>query len=93
MAPMLIPTKQNTKTVTDLRERTIDILEASSREPLYIFHRSEPKAVILSIEKFSSLLEKLEDYKDTIDTQRLELEGYTDEELTSWKSIKEDMDR
>lgn len=70
---MLIPTKENTKTITDLRERALELLkQVQKKGPTYIFHHSQPKAVMLSIEEYSDLLETLEDYLDSLTAKKLE---------------------
>lgn len=70
---MIIPTAQNTKTITDLRERALELLKQVGKSgPTFILHRSKPKAVILSIEEYANLLEMLEDYLDGLKAQELE---------------------
>ena len=70
----MIPTAQNTKTITDLRERALDLLEQVEKtaEPIFVFHHSKPKAVIMSIEEFSKLKELIEDLEDSILARKLE---------------------
>jgi len=70
----MIPTAQNVKTITDLRERALELLEQvnKSAEPVFVFHRSKPKAVIMSIEEFSKLKELIEDLEDSILARKLE---------------------
>ena len=70
---MLIPTSKNTKTITDLREKAVELLDQVQKEgPAYIFHRSKPKAVMLSVDEYFSLMELLEDYIDSLKAQELE---------------------
>jgi len=72
---MLIPTTKNTRTVTDLREDTINILSNVRKLGyLYIFNRSEPKAVILSLDEFTKLHMMLEDYANEKDAKKLAAE-------------------
>lgn len=69
---MLIPTVKNTKTITDLREDALGVLEsASSQGLIYVMYRSQPKAVLLDIDEFYSLQEMLEDYLDIVDAKKL----------------------
>lgn len=73
---MIIPTAKNTKTVTDLRERAVEMLNQTKKlGPTFILHRSKPKAVMLSIEEYSNMMEMLEDYFDAIKARALEEEG------------------
>ena len=62
----MILSKRNIKTVTDLREQTIKILNSLQKrsEPFVVFHRSDPKAVLLSLEAYQKLADLLEDYLD-----------------------------
>ena len=62
---MIIPTDKNIKTVTDLRENTMELLKQTKVSgPTMIFHHSKPMAVMLSIDEYSNMTEMLEDYLD-----------------------------
>jgi len=64
---MLIPTSKNVKTITDMREDALGLLEQVKKNGVtYIFHRSEPKAVMMDIDEFSRIQELLEKYFDKI---------------------------
>jgi len=71
---MLIPTTQNTKTISDLRERPTELLKklSSSYGPLYIFYRSKPNAVMLSLVAYQKLLDLAEDYLDSLKAEEYE---------------------
>jgi len=70
---MIIPTAENTKTITDLREKAVELLEQiKSSGPTFIFHHSKPKAVMLSIEEYSNIMEMMEDYFDSLKAKELE---------------------
>lgn len=71
---MIIPTEENVKTVTDLRENIVDILAAINKKegPTYIFHRSRPRAILLSVGEYIRLQELLEDYSDALEAMELE---------------------
>jgi PHD/YefM family antitoxin component YafN of YafNO toxin-antitoxin module len=73
---MLIPTLQNTKTISDLRERPVELLKAigSSYDPLYIFYRSKPNAVMISLAAYQKLLDLAEDYLDSSKAEEYEKE-------------------
>ena len=58
---MLIPTTKNVKTITDMREDALGLLEMVQKGPIYIFHRSKPQAVLLSIDDFVSLRNTIDD--------------------------------
>jgi len=70
----MIPTIQNVKTITDMREKALELLEQVEKtaEPVFVFHHSKPKAVIMSIEEFSKLKELVEDLEDSILARKLE---------------------
>lgn len=72
---MLIPTSKNVKTITDMREDALGLLDLVKKNGIaYIFHRSEPKAVMMDIEEFSRIQDLLEDYFDEIEARKLEKE-------------------
>lgn len=72
---MLIPTSKNVKTITDMREDALGLLEQVKKNGVtYIFHRSQPKAVMLDIDEFDKLQEMLEDHQDELDAIKLEKE-------------------
>ena len=72
---MLIPTTQNVKTITDMREDALGLLDTVNKQGLaYIFHRSKPKAVLLNIDEFIILQKATEDLEDYIEVQNLKKE-------------------
>jgi prevent-host-death family protein len=69
---MLIPTKDNFKTITEVREDTLGVLrDASSQGLVYVTHHSKPKAVLIDIDQFVRMQEMLEDYQDLQDARKL----------------------
>lgn len=72
---MLIPTKDNVKTITDMRENALGLLESVEKgSPTYIFHRSKPKAVLLGVDDFIKIQELIENYLDEEDVHKLSRE-------------------
>ncbi|MDP3917669.1 MAG: hypothetical protein Q8Q30_00640 [Candidatus Woesebacteria bacterium] len=72
---MLIPTVNNVKTITDMREDALGLLNSVNEQGLaYIFHRSKPKAVLLNIADFILLQQMAEDYEDYKDVLELKKE-------------------
>ncbi len=72
---MLIPTSKNVKTITDMREDALGLLNLVKKNGVtYIFYRSEPKAVMLDIDEFARMQELLEDYFDSQEAIKLEKE-------------------
>lgn len=69
---MLIPTSQNIKTITDMRENALKLLdEVNDHGLVYIFHHSDPKAVMLSLDEFTRLQELMEDHLDEMEAVKL----------------------
>ena len=48
------------------------LIRLKSNRPLYIFYRSQPKAVLLAIEQYKKLRDLLEDYFDSLKVQEYE---------------------
>lgn len=72
---MLIPTSQNTKTVTDLREDALGVLSDVDKLGLvYLFQHSDPRAVVLSLKEFKRLRELIEDRLDEQEAEELSRE-------------------
>lgn len=73
---MLLPTRQNIKTITDLREDALGVLSDVDRLGLvYLFQHSDPRAVVLSLKEFTKLRELIEDRTDERDAAELNLEN------------------
>lgn len=69
---MLIPTSKNVRTITDMRENALELLNLVDKQGLtYIFHHSKPKAVMLPIADFARLQELLEDHQDEAEAKKL----------------------
>ena len=69
---MLIPTNQNIKTITDMREDASNLLKAVEDLGLvYVFQHNNPKAVMLSINEFQRLQELIEERLDELEASKL----------------------
>lgn len=72
---MLIPTSQNVRTITDMRENALKLLDDVDKfGVVYLFQHSDPKAVILSLDEFQKLQELLEDRFDEKEANKLSKE-------------------
>lgn len=72
---MLLPTRRNTKTITDLREDALGVLsDVDTLGMVYLFQHSDPRAVVLSMKEFAKLCELLEDRADEKEARELSLE-------------------
>jgi len=84
---MIIPSTNDLKTVTDLREDTLGILNAiqTKSEPTVIVHRNSPRAVMLSVPEYNRLMEMVDDYLDEKVAMDLEKEPYKSEDYVDEK--------
>ena len=59
---------KNVFSVTELKRKTSKVLEQvkKTKEPVYIISRSKPEAVVLDLEKYNSVEEKLGDLEDIL---------------------------
>ena len=66
-------TTDNIKTITDMRQKTLSILQYArkSQEPIFIMHHSKPKGVFLSFEKYQKMVELVEDYLDILEAETI----------------------
>jgi len=81
-------TTKNTKTISDMRLNAPQLLDqvAKSQEALYIFYKSRPKAVLLSLSKYQYLLDIFEDYLDSQEAKEFEKKN---KKKINWLSEKE----
>ena len=70
----MIPTNQNIKTITDMRERALELLNQveETSEPVFLFHHSKPKAVMMGIKEFQELTDLIADLEDALMARKLE---------------------
>jgi len=55
-------TQKSISTISELRYKTKEVLKKTKDAPVYLFYRSVPQGVILSLEKYQEMMEALEDY-------------------------------
>lgn len=90
----LIPTKQNVKTITDMREDAIGLLRHVKKHGMaYIFYQSEPAGVFLSTKKYLRLMNRIEDAEDTLLALKLHKEALDTpkDELISFDDLLKDL--
>ncbi len=69
---MLIPTRDNTRSITELRENAVGVLrDAGEKGLVYITQHSKTQAVLMDIDEFVALHEMLEDFQDVQDARKL----------------------
>lgn len=90
---MLIPTEENIKTITDMRENALGLLQAvqKKQKPTIIFHRNNPKAVLLSIQEYNHLMDLLEDYIDGELARELEKEPRKKEDYIALEELAKEL--
>lgn len=81
-------TAKNTKTISDMRLNAQKLLDqvTKSQEALYIFYKSKPKAVLLSLQRYQYLLSIFEDYIDSQEAKEFEKKN---KKKVNWLSEKE----
>lgn len=73
-------------TISDLRFKTKDVLKKVKNNPVYLFHRSSPQGVILSMEKYKEMTDSLEDYFLSLKVGEYENE---DKKSVNWVTQKD----
>lgn len=79
-------TLNNIGTISDMRLNPHKLLKKAQNEPVYVFHRTKPKAVIMSIEDYLAMQDNLEDYYLAKKAEEYEKE---DKAKMKWVSQKE----
>lgn len=67
--------KQNISTISELRFKTDEVFKKIKSSPVYILHRSTPKGVLMSLEKYQEMIDTLEDYYLSLRAQDYEKEN------------------
>lgn len=82
----MIPSSGNIRTISDMRENARGLLAQAKKVygPLFIFYRSKPQAVLLSLEEYKKLADFAEDYVDGLKAQEFEAE---DKKKTDWVEL------
>lgn len=90
---MLVPTKDDVKTITDMREDASGLLKRAEKtdKPTIIFHRNTPKAVLLSVKRYNQLMSVLEDAIDAEIAKELEKEEIKEEDYIPSEKVLRDL--
>lgn len=78
--------KDNIINISNLRFKTMDALKQAKRSPVFLFHRTTPKGVLLSLEKFQEMEDIIEDYYLSLRAEEFEQE---DKGKTKWTTHDE----
>jgi len=60
--------------MSDLRFKTKTVLDKTETEPVFLFHRSTPKGVLLSWNQYQTIIDQLEDYHLSLRAEGFEKE-------------------
>lgn len=67
-----MPTPQNVKTVTDMRERALGLItDVQKLGVAFLFQRSDPKLVMLSLDEYQRLAELAQEYLEVIEAEKI----------------------
>lgn len=82
---MMIPTADDLKTVTDMRENAVGLINSVIKKdrPTIIMHQKSPKVIMLSIKEYNKLVEMVEDHMDELIAMDLEKEPYDSKNYVS----------
>lgn len=73
-----------------MRESAADLLEqAEKNNALYIFYRSQPKAVLMGINQYKKIMDLLEDYFDSLKAREYEKINKDNVDWHSFDELKE----
>ena len=81
-------TQNNISSISDLRFKTKDVLKKALQEPIYLFHRTDPKAVMMSVEKYNQMLSDLEDYYLSVRAEEFENQKKSAVKWITHKDVK-----
>ncbi len=79
--------------ISELRIHQSKVLNKLKDGPIVLAQRSKAAAVLVDVEQWNRLLERLEDLDDSIDALRAKIELLTGaDDTVAWDSVKADMD-
>ena len=81
----------NTRTITDLRFKTKEVLAKAEEGPVYLFHRSTPQSVLLSFERYVDLMSQVEDYYLSLKAEELLSEPKNPKDWLSFEEVKKSL--
>lgn len=82
-------TAQNINTVSELRFKTNFVLKKAQAAPVFLFRRSAPQAVLLSLENYEQLISLLEDYRLSLKGEEYETENKKKIKWVSHSQVKD----
>ncbi|MCE7986992.1 MAG: type II toxin-antitoxin system prevent-host-death family antitoxin [Caldilinea sp. CFX5] len=89
--PQIVP-------VSDLRMKHLQVFNLMNNGPVFLAQRSKPAGVLVSVEQWDRLMERLDEQNDLIDALKMELaiargeetvETISEAEIEAWLSVDE----
>lgn len=89
--PQIVP-------VSDLRMKHIQVFKLMNNGPVFLAQRSKPAGVLISVNQWDRLMERIEDQNDLIDALKMELaiargeesvETLSEAEIEAWLGVDE----
>jgi len=85
--------QNNIGTISDMRLKPKDLLEKATDCPVYMFYRSRPKAVLVSIKDYDRLLMAYDDYLLALRTGKYANEDKTKIKWSKLSEIKKEREK
>lgn len=83
---------QTIKSLTDLRLDPAGVIKLAENlaEPVYIFNRSKPLSVIMAIDEYENLIDRLDDALDTVEIKKIK-KSSKKSDFVSLKYVKKEL--
>lgn len=80
--------KNSMSSISDLRFKTEQVFKMAKISPVVVLHRTTPKGVLMSMEKYGEMLSILEDYYISLKAEEYENENKDSISWTNQKDVK-----
>lgn len=81
----------NVGTISDMRLNPKGLLKKAEENPVFMFYRSRPKAVLLSVDEYEKLQDIFEDYLDSLRIEEFMKEDPKKIKWIPFEKIKRDL--
>ena len=81
------------QTISDLRFNTKEVFKKAAKSPVFIFQRSSPKGVLLSLEMYERMASDLEDYYDSMKAKEYESQKKNKKDWIPFEEVKKRLKR
>ncbi|OGG13190.1 hypothetical protein A3D77_00520 [Candidatus Gottesmanbacteria bacterium RIFCSPHIGHO2_02_FULL_39_11] len=82
----MITNPNQISSISDLRFKTKSVLKKSKDAPVFLFNRTVPEGVLLSLEKYQEMTDAMEDYFLSLKSESFESE---DKKKVEWVPLEE----